>query len=503
MTGVQTCALPISQPVAIRAERLTKTFAARPIVRNVSFTLPAGETLALLGPNGAGKSTLLRMLAALSRPTSGQITLAGYDLDAEANAARRSIGYVGHSLSLYDELTARENLLFYGRMYGVQNGAERADALLASVGLKTRANERARNLSRGQQQRLALARALLHDPAALLLDEPDTGLDDEAITLLGAILAERRARGQTTVLTTHNLERGLRLSDRTLVLLGGRVAHDGASEALTAEDIRALYATQRRVVAKTATAVSVGASGGRPLTPDTKDAPDVAPETGGARLFWRQIAAIVAKDLRIELRTRQAWMAMGLFALLALVVFNFAFDLRVTNQAAVGPGALWVAFIFASLLGLGRNIAAEQERGPLDRLLICPVDRQALYLAKVIGNVIVIGAVEIVALPVFAALYNLPLLVGMILPITLLGTIGVATIGTLFAALAASTRARELLLPLLIFPLILPVVIASVRATEGLISPLHGDAPWLGLLIAFDVIFLSLATLTFQYVVEE
>ncbi|MEO7003095.1 MAG: heme exporter protein CcmB, partial [Ktedonobacterales bacterium] len=187
----------------------------------------------------------------------------------------------------------------------------------------------------------------------------------------------------------------------------------------------------------------------------------------------------------------------------ALVVFNFAFDLRVADNAAVGPGALWVAFIFASLLGLGRNIAAEQERGPLDRLLICPVDRQALYLAKVIGNVIVIGTVEIVALPVFSALYNLPLLVGMIIPITLLGTIGVATIGTLFAALAASTRARELLLPLLIFPLIIPVVIGAVRATEALISPIHGDAPWLGLLIAFDVIFLSLATITFQFVVEE
>ncbi|MEO7003374.1 MAG: heme ABC exporter ATP-binding protein CcmA, partial [Ktedonobacterales bacterium] len=291
------------QPVAIRVERLTKTFEARPIVRNVSFTLPTGETLALLGPNGAGKSTLLRMLAALSKPTSGSITLAGYDLDDEANVARRNIGYVGHSLSLYDELTARENLLFYARMYGLRDGAERANGLLALVGLKTRANERVRNLSRGQQQRLALARALLHDPAILLLDEPDTGLDDEAIALLETMLAERRARGQTTVLTTHNLERGLSLSDRALVLLGGRVAHDGPSAALAADDVRALY-TQRRVTAQPTPDVPVGASGGRPFSPGE------TPETGGVRLFCRQVAAIVAKDLRIELRTRQAWMAM-------------------------------------------------------------------------------------------------------------------------------------------------------------------------------------------------
>lgn len=221
------------------------------------------------------------------------------------------------------------------------------------------------------------------------------------------------------------------------------------------------------------------------------------------RAFWDQTLAIVWKDLRCELRTRQVWISMAMFALLALVVFNFAFDLRVDDTAGVAPGALWIAFVFASMLGLGRTMAAEQDKGSLDRLLLCPVDRKALYIAKLLGNLIFIGAVEIVAVPVFSAMYNLPLVTGMMAPIVLLGTIGVAAVGTLFSAVAANTRAREVLLPLLVFPLIVPVVIGAVKATQALIVSTPNDPPWIGLLIAFDVIFLSISAITFSYVVEE
>ncbi len=222
-----------------------------------------------------------------------------------------------------------------------------------------------------------------------------------------------------------------------------------------------------------------------------------------ARNFFTQVGAILAKDIRCELRSKQTWISMGLFALLVLVIFNFAFDLRVDNRAAVAPGALWVSFIFASLLGLGRTIAAEQDHGSLDRLLLCPVDRKAIYLAKLLGNLLFIGVVEIVALPIFAALFNIPLFLGPLIPIVLLGTLGIATIGTIFSAMAAATRARELLLPLLVFPLIVPVVIGAVRATGSLLIPAANEPPWLGLIIAFDVIFLSLSMLLFQYVIEE
>jgi heme exporter protein B len=168
----------------------------------------------------------------------------------------------------------------------------------------------------------------------------------------------------------------------------------------------------------------------------------------------------------------------------------------------VAPGVLWIAFIFASLLGLGRTLAAEREQNSMDRLLLCPVDRKAIYLAKLLGNLLFIGVVEIVALPIYTLLFNVPLPAALLL-IVLLGTLGIAAIGTLFSVMAAATRARELLLPILVFPLIVPVVISVVRATQQLMVPTANEPPWIGLLIAFDVIFLSVSMLTFQYVIEE
>ncbi len=218
--------------------------------------------------------------------------------------------------------------------------------------------------------------------------------------------------------------------------------------------------------------------------------------------FFVQMFAIVWKDIRYELRSKQTWLGMGMFALLVLVIFNFAFDLRVENVKVVAPGALWIAFIFASLLGLGRTLAAEREQNSLDRLLLCPVDRKAIYLAKLLGNLLFIGVVELVALPMYALLFNIALSWAM-LPIVLLGTVGIATVGTLFSVLAAATQARELLLPILVFPLVVPVVISVVRATEQLLTPSVHEPPWIGLLIAFDIIFLSVSTLAFRYIVEE
>jgi heme exporter protein B len=215
-----------------------------------------------------------------------------------------------------------------------------------------------------------------------------------------------------------------------------------------------------------------------------------------------QVWTILWKDIRCELRSKQMWTGMGLFALLVLVIFNFAFDLRVDNEAAVAPGALWVAFVFASFLGLGRTIAAEREHGSFDRLLLCPVDRKAIYLAKLLGNVLFIGVVEIVAIPVFVILFNLSFSVGALIPIVLLGTVGIASVGTLFSFMAATTAARELLLPILVFPLIVPIVIASVRATGALMIVTANEPPWLGLIAAFDAIFLSLSTVLFGYVIE-
>jgi heme ABC exporter ATP-binding subunit CcmA len=229
-----------ARPLVV-VSQLEKTFEIRPVLRKVSFALPAGETLALLGPNGAGKTTLLRVLATLVRPTAGEVWVAGLEATRDAHEIRRMIGYVGHQPGVYEDLTVRENLRFFARMYGLREGRALADELVERVGLRAKANERVRALSRGQTQRLALARGVMHDPTLLLLDEPDTGLDEEAGALLTALLRERAAAGKTTIFTTHQLARGLSLAGRALVLVGGRVVHDGLTQATSADQVRGLY----------------------------------------------------------------------------------------------------------------------------------------------------------------------------------------------------------------------------------------------------------------------
>ena len=224
----------------------TKLYGPRPVLRGVSFSLPVGGTLALLGPNGAGKTTLLRVLATLAKLSSGEARVAGFDTRCDAQEVRRIVGYTGHQPLLYDELTARENLLFFARMYGLRDGERRAATLLARVGLAAKGSDRVRTLSRGQVQRLALARGILHDPAVLLLDEPDTGLDEDAAALLIELLQERCEAGATTIFTTHQLERGLALADDVVILAAGRVVRSGPTAGLTADDVRALYHQKAR-----------------------------------------------------------------------------------------------------------------------------------------------------------------------------------------------------------------------------------------------------------------
>jgi heme ABC exporter ATP-binding subunit CcmA len=225
---------------AVVATDVRKTFEFKPVLRGVSLTVPTGATVALLGPNGAGKTTLLRILATLARPSAGEVTIDGLDLRRDAQAIRGRLGYLGHQPLLYDELTAGENLDFFARMYGVKDRQARVDALLERVGLRQKGRDRVRDLSRGQTQRLALARALLHDPRLLLLDEPDSGLDEQGVALLEEILRERLAASQTTIVTTHDLTWGLRVADRTVALLAGRVMYDG-SAALSPDEARAAF----------------------------------------------------------------------------------------------------------------------------------------------------------------------------------------------------------------------------------------------------------------------
>jgi heme exporter protein B len=221
--------------------------------------------------------------------------------------------------------------------------------------------------------------------------------------------------------------------------------------------------------------------------------------------FLRQIAAIVHKDITAELRTKEMLSSMFVFALLVVVIFNFAFELRVADAATIAPGVLWVAVIFAGMLGLNRSFVLEKDRGCLDGLLLAPVDRSAIYFGKMLGNLIFITVVEAIVLPIFSALFNVNLIQPWILAVLFLGTLGFAGVGTLFSAMTVHTRAREVLLPILLFPVVVPALIASVKLTAGLLDgqALADVAHWMQLLVAFDVILVAVSYMTFDYVVEE
>jgi heme exporter protein A len=216
---------PADAPL-VEARGLTRSYGPVRALRGVDLTLAAGEVLLVLGPNGAGKSTLLRSLAGLLRPQSGTVQIAGRLLSGDDPDARRPIGLLSHQSLLYDELTLFENLLFAARLYDVPDPRARADAALAAQGLLDRRDDRPRGLSRGMQQRAAIARALLHDPALLLLDEPFTGLDAIAADRLRSLLREHCHGARAMVIVTHHASEAWELATRIGVLVGGRWALD-------------------------------------------------------------------------------------------------------------------------------------------------------------------------------------------------------------------------------------------------------------------------------------
>ena len=223
--------------------------------------------------------------------------------------------------------------------------------------------------------------------------------------------------------------------------------------------------------------------------------------------YLRKVLAIVWKDIVAELRTKEMFSAMFVFAVLVIVVFNFAFDLRVSGERVrqVAPGALWVAFTFAGVLGLNRAFILEKDRGCLEGLLLAPVDHTAIYFGKMISSVLFMLVVEALMLPVFTAFFGVNLFdLGLVLVIVL-GTVGFASVGTILSAMTAQTRAREVLLPILLLPVAAPVLIAAVKATSGILDglALSEVSRWLQLLLAFDIIFPAVAFMTFDYVVKE
>jgi heme exporter protein A len=225
----------------IEVRKLVKRFGLKTVLRGLDFQVEAGEFVAVLGPNGAGKTTFLRILASLSRPTLGDVRIAGHLLPAQASAVRRRLGVVSHQPLLYGDLSAEENLRFYGRMYSVSGLDRRVDEVLELVGLAARRRDLVRTFSRGMQQRLAIGRAVFHDPEVMLFDEPHTGLDQDASTMLDKVLSEVAARGRTVVMTSHDLARTADLATRFDVLSRGMIVASASRSEIQADRLLAFY----------------------------------------------------------------------------------------------------------------------------------------------------------------------------------------------------------------------------------------------------------------------
>ena len=238
-------------------------------------------------------------------------------------------------------------------------------------------------------------------------------------------------------------------------------------------------------------------------TTEMKPIPLERPRPSGS--FLKAVGAVVWKDLRAEFRSRELFSAMLVFSLLIILIFNFALELDIKTRQSVTSGVLWATFAFAGTLGLNRSMAIEKDRGCLDGLLLAPVDRSAIYFGKVISNLAFMLIVEIIVLPVYSVLYSVNLFQPGLLLVILLGSIGYVGVGTLLSAMSVQTRTRDILLPILLFPVVIPVLLAAVKASSGFLTgadPADIRLP-ISLLVAYDVIFIAVAFMVFDAVVEE
>jgi heme exporter protein A len=469
-------------PSTLVFDGVAKEFGWVPVIREVSLTVEEGEYVALMGSNGAGKTTLLRMAAGLSAPTSGSVSVAGVDLRRAGPGLRRRIGFVSHESLLYPDLTGRENLEFHARLFGVADPDVEIAELSALLDLDPILDRKAGILSRGNRQRLTLARALLHGPRILLLDEPFTGLDEVSSNRLLDLLDRVVASGRTVIMTTHDrliADAGPR---RLIVLADGRVSVD-----------RALPEPERVVPEASRTEEATAFTRPRLVAPPGR---------------LRSARAIAAKDLRVEFRTRDIIGSAGLFALAVLITASFTMPTGSASKGAA-TGVLWISILFAVLLGVGRTMARESADRGIEGLLLSPVPRDAVFLGKLTASLVLMAAVDVVIIPLFLVMMtsdaegaNPLALVGVVA----LGTLGLVTVASLFSGIAVGSRLGESMLPLLVMPVVIPLMVGAVELTgQALGAGSAGSSmwQWLGILAGFDVMVMLAAVAMFRYVIEE
>jgi len=221
--------------------------------------------------------------------------------------------------------------------------------------------------------------------------------------------------------------------------------------------------------------------------------------------FWRKAFVIVWKDIISEIRTKETISSVLVFAILVIVIFNFAFSANQETMLLVAPGILWVTFAFAGVLSLNRSFIVEKEEHCLEGLMACPISREVIYVGKMLGSLLFMLFIEAIVLPIFALLFNLAVLSPQLITVTFLTTLGFVAVGTLFSALAVNTRAREMVLPILFLPIVAPIIISAVNATGLALSgePWSSLSSWLAIIVAFDIIFLVVSFLVFTFIIEE
>lgn len=230
-----------AETVAIQISDLNKAFGRTPVLRGLDLEVPWGQVLTVLGPNGSGKTTLIRTLATLSKADSGSVRIGGLDLSRSGKAIRRAIGVVMHDTLLYDDLTGRENLRFFTRLYGIENPETKVASVVERMGMTSRLDQKVGTLSHGMKKRFSIARALLHDPIILLMDEPESGLDQDALSMLDDVITDKSMPNRTVIMTTHNLDRGMALGDRVAILSNGRIVFHESLDEVAPDEVKSTY----------------------------------------------------------------------------------------------------------------------------------------------------------------------------------------------------------------------------------------------------------------------
>jgi heme exporter protein A len=468
VTGVFTETRP-----ALRLDRVSLAYGDVLALDEVSVDFPAGSATAIVGANGAGKSSLIAVAAGMIRPLSGAVTVEGHAV-TRGNGSNGLLGVLTHRSMLYDGLTGRENLLLHARLRGLP--AWRVDAVLEETRLEGVADRRVGGLSHGTRKRLSLARALLHDPSVLLLDEPFAGLDAEAQEELSRMFVEVRGR-KTLVFSTHEAERAQHHADRVVRLEAGRVA---------SEQPRAT-GLQVRAVAPNGRSASTAGVPGRS-----------AGVVGTA-------AAVLRKDLTIEARTRSMSSAVLVLAGLLATVLAMAFEPLAGSPRAVS-GMLWVLIVFTALHALARSFDEDFRDDALRGLLSSGADPMGMYLGRVASTAALLFGVALVAALVLAVFFAAPSLLAMLPGLTVImavAVVGLAAVGSVLTVLSHHSRLGETFLPLLFLPLAVPVLLAGVEAVAILLESGDLDAGWLRVLALYAVGMVAAGIMVFEHAAEE